>query len=413
VKNGWTGGQYSVFRILFALYLLVHFAALLPWGRELFSNAGALVPAEASPLAYLFPNVLAFFDQPAAVLALLVVAALATIPLALGTFDRAAAVVLWYCWACLFGRNPLISNPSLPFVGWLLLAHAFLPGAPYGSWKAKGRADPDGGWRMPDALFGVAWIVMALGYTYSGATKLVSPSWIDGTALARVLGNPLARPGSLRDTLVLLPPILLRVATWGSLALELGFAPAALFRRLRPFAWLAMVAMHLGLLVVIDFADLTFGMLVLHLFTFDPAWIRPKGATTETLFYDGHCALCHGLVRFVVAEDRAGALRFAPLQSEAFTRDVPEAKRKGVPDSVVLLAADGELLIRSAAVLHVLARLGGIWRIVGAVVHLVPGRLRDPVYDAIASVRFRIFGRKEEACPIIPSSLRSRFILDG
>lgn len=35
-----------------------------------------------------------------------------------------------------------------------------------------------------------------------------------------------------------------------------------------------MVAMHLGILFVVDFADLTFGMLMIHLFTFDPDWLK-------------------------------------------------------------------------------------------------------------------------------------------
>ena len=82
---------------------------------------------------------------------------------------------------------------------------------------------------------------MAVGYSYGGATKLVSPSWLDGTALARVLANPLARPGGLRLLLLELPDVVLRVATWGALAFELGFVLLALSRRLRPFAWGAML----------------------------------------------------------------------------------------------------------------------------------------------------------------------------
>src|SRR5437588_563445 len=83
---------------------------------------------------------------------------------------RAPAVLLWYVWACLHGRMPLINNPGLPYVGWLLLAHACLPPAPYGSWAARGRTDPGNGWRMPPGIFLVAWILMALGYSYSGFT---------------------------------------------------------------------------------------------------------------------------------------------------------------------------------------------------------------------------------------------------
>jgi hypothetical protein len=121
---------------------------------------------------------------------------------------------------------------------------------------------------------------MAVAYTYSGYTKLISPSWLDGTALARILDNPLARPGPLREALLALPGGVLHLATWGALGLELAFGPLALLRRLRPWLWSSMVLMHLSLLVLIDFADLSLGMLMLHLFTADPAWIRPRCAAT-------------------------------------------------------------------------------------------------------------------------------------
>ncbi len=70
------------------------------------------------------------------------------IPLATGWWDRAAALLVWYVWACLFSRNPLISNPSLPFVGWLLLAHTLLPPARPMARGPRG-GDPGGGWRFP------------------------------------------------------------------------------------------------------------------------------------------------------------------------------------------------------------------------------------------------------------------------
>src|SRR5437867_1395750 len=129
VRNGWTGGQYSLFRAIFGTYLLVHFLHLIPWGVELFSRDGALPIASDSPIIGLFryfPNLLALWDAPAAVTGILAAGAGLSVLFILGFYDRLAAVVLWYIWACLFGRNPLIANPSLPFVGWMLLAHACL-----------------------------------------------------------------------------------------------------------------------------------------------------------------------------------------------------------------------------------------------------------------------------------------------
>jgi len=66
------------------------------------------------------------------------------------------------------------------------------------------------------------------------------------------------------------------MATWSALALELLFAPLALFHRARPFVWAAAVLMHLSLIVLVDFADLSTGMLFLHAFTFDPGWLPQK-----------------------------------------------------------------------------------------------------------------------------------------
>lgn len=411
MTNGWTGGQYSVFRVVFGAYLCVHFLSLAPWGPELFSNRGMLPDASTSPLAFAFPNVLTAFDPPAFVTAVLLLAAGASVLFAAGWYDRSAAVLLWYVWACLLGRNPLILNPGIPYVGWLLLAHTMLPRAPYGSVAARGRPDPGGSWRMPAMVFAGAWILLSVVYTYSGVTKLVSPSWLDGTAVAHILENPLARPGPLRVAILSLPDSVLRLGTWAALALELLFAPLALSRRLRPWIWTMTLAMHLGLIALIDFADLSLGMVMLHLFTFDPGWVPAvKAGSTETLFYDGGCGLCHKAVRFLLAEDRTtgGAFRFAPLGGQTFQATI--STPADLPDSLVLLTDDGRILTRSRAALHLGRRLGGLWRVLAGLVGQLPVALLDRAYDAIAHVRHRLFARPEEACPIAPRELRSRLL---
>ena len=409
MTNGWTGGQYSVYRAIFGAYLFIHFAMLIPYATELFSSRGVLPDGNASPLFRLFPNVFLLSDLPAFVTGILVIAAACAVLFAIGFRDRLAAIVMWYVLASLFGRNPLIANPSLPFVGWLLLAHACVPPAPFGSWTARGRVDPRGGWTMPSPLFAAAWIVMSLGYSYSGYTKLVSPSWVDGTAMARVLANPLARPSLVRDLGLASPDFLMQLATWGALALELLYAPLALFRRARPWIWTAMLVMHLGLMVLIDFADLSFGMVVLHLFTFDPAWVpRFAPAAKDTIFYDGSCGLCHRSVRFILAEDATGtAFAFAPLHGDRFVAELGDVE---VPDSVVVKTEEGEVLIRSASVIRILKRLGGMWRVIGTLFALVPRTLRDAAYDGVAKIRYRIFGREKSACPLLPADLRARFL---
>lgn len=303
---------------------------------------------------------------------LLIAATIAAVLFTIGLFDRVVAVLMCCVLAFSVGRNPLIVNPALPFLGGLLLAHVLLPPAPYGSWAARKRVDPRGGWTMPPAIFAAAWIVMSLGYTFSGWMKLGSGSWAVG-------------------------------------ALQLLYAPLALFRRTRPWIWTAMLLMHIvAVMLFIDF-DRSLGMVILHFFTFDPAWIRGREAeVTDTVFYDGTCGLCHRSVRFILAEDRRGtAFTFSPLGSERFLADIGD--RPDLPDSVIVFTADRNVLMKSDAFIRILNRLGGLWRVIGILFSLIPRSLRDVFYDFIARIRYRIFGRAKDACPLLPPDLRARF----
>ena len=133
-------------------------------------------------------------------------------------------------------------------------------------------------------------------------------------------------------------------------------------------------------------------------------------ADHSTVFYDGGCGLCHRAVRFAIAHDADGSrFRFASLDSEGFRRRVSAAARAGLPDSIVTLTPDGRLLVRSAAVIHVLERVGGGWKVSGRLLRLVPRSVRDAGYDTVARVRYLLFRRPAEACPVTPPELRARF----
>ena len=132
----------------------------------------------------------------------------------------------------------------------------------------------------------------------------------------------------------------------------------------------------------------------------------------ERIFYDGHCGLCHAAVRFVLARDRTGNLfRFAPLDSDWFRSSVPEAERARLGETLVVQTADGQMLARSRAVLHIMRRLGGIWRILASFLRAIPPAILDRVYDAVAWSRHRLFRRPTQVCPVLPAALRQRFDL--
>lgn len=258
--------QFALFRIGLGLYLAIHFIQLLPYGAELFSNRGML-PSARLNLTF-FPNPLAYWDSPGCIAAFLACLTIVSLGFAAGCHRHAAAVLLWFGWACLFNRNNLILNPSIPYIGLLLLLSALVPdGEGWGPGTA--RAD----WRFPSSVYWTGWILLAAGYSYSGWMKLISPSWIDGSALSHILNNPLARPTTLRESLLHLPAIWLKLATWSSLVAELIFLPLSFCLTSRMIAWLALCILQIGVLCLVSFADLTVAMLLAHLFVFDPRWL--------------------------------------------------------------------------------------------------------------------------------------------
>lgn len=411
--------QFAFFRIVFGLYLFVHFAQLIPWAGELFSRTGMLGDARLNFTHGILPNPLEHWDTPAFATGFIAVLTLLAGLFTLGIARRTTALLLWFGWACLFNRNNLILNPGLPYVGLLLLLCALVPlGEP---WSLGSRpAAPE--WKLPAMIYWVAWWLLMLGYTASGLWKLDSPSWLDGSALHHLLTNPLARPNFLRSLLLDLPPLCLQLLTWLALAGEILALPLALFRRTRWLAWTWMLAMHLGLLCVVDFADLTLGLVMIHLFTFDLGWL-PKAVAGRAsgdysrrrmlVLFDGQCALCHGWVKFLLARDRRGTFRFAPQQG---TTAAPYFVRHGLTEValrsvVVVLDADGpneRLLLKSDAALEALADLGGPWRVL-LVFRWVPRVVRDWVYDFIAKHRYRWFGTTD-ACLLPPPGSMSRML---
>ena len=131
----------------------------------------------------------------------------------------------------------------------------------------------------------------------------------------------------------------------------------------------------------------------------------------DVVFYDGTCGLCHRWVTFVIRRDPAGQFRFAPLQGATFAERLDVDTRASLPDSVVLLEADGRLRVRSDAALAIFAGLGPGWRGLAAAGRIVPRFVRDGAYRSVAKARYhRLFARPAQACPLMPRELRARFL---
>lgn len=126
------------------------------------------------------------------------------------------------------------------------------------------------------------------------------------------------------------------------------------------------------------------------------------------LLFDGVCRFCSGFVRFVIERDPDAVLRFAPLQSEVAQALLADAAVDPQALDSIVLVDDGEVHVKSDAVIRTGEHLGGSMTLLQAF-KVVPRALRDVFYDAFAAVRYRLFGTYD-SCMVPTPDVRARFL---
>ncbi|MGD9488936.1 MAG: thiol-disulfide oxidoreductase DCC family protein [Calditrichaceae bacterium] len=126
------------------------------------------------------------------------------------------------------------------------------------------------------------------------------------------------------------------------------------------------------------------------------------------VLYDGICKLCNGSVQFIIKRDSAKKFRFAHLGTDKAKEIL---KLSGIPEHYthsIVLYNQGRTFIRSSAALRIAKELDGLWPVLYVFI-LIPGIIRDWVYDLIAGHRYRWFG-KFESCPVPDMGDMDRFL---
>lgn len=136
-------------------------------------------------------------------------------------------------------------------------------------------------------------------------------------------------------------------------------------------------------------------------------------APPPVLLYDGDCAFCAESVRFVLARDQKGTLRFAPIKGEFGRRVVAEHPELEGRDSMIWVepASDtraSTTAIYADAALRVARYLGGVWG-VARLAFIIPRPVRDAVYRRVARHRHRLL-RGAPGCLLPTPETAARFL---
>lgn len=125
------------------------------------------------------------------------------------------------------------------------------------------------------------------------------------------------------------------------------------------------------------------------------------------ILFDGTCAFCERSVRFIATRDN-GYFKFGASQNAEGRALLAQYGTTREAAKSLILIEDGQLYLRSTAVLRIAARMTAPWRL-ARVFLLVPAPIRDAAYRVVAAIRHRIAG-PSNACEIPPPEIRARLI---
>jgi predicted DCC family thiol-disulfide oxidoreductase YuxK len=139
-----------------------------------------------------------------------------------------------------------------------------------------------------------------------------------------------------------------------------------------------------------------------------------KSTLTETasgkdiILFDGDCNFCTGWVIWTIKRDKKDRFRFCAMQTDKGRQVLNDAGQSSDSGDSVVLIREGNIYKRSDAALRIFAGLGGLYKLINVFL-IVPGVIRNGIYDFIASRRYKWYG-KRESCYLPDEKIRSKFL---
>ena len=139
----------------------------------------------------------------------------------------------------------------------------------------------------------------------------------------------------------------------------------------------------------------------------DPA-VSAFSDDRPVIIFDGKCKLCSGFVQFILRHDRNERFRFIAAQSSLGTSLYRHYGLDPVDYETNVLLEAGQIWVKSTGSLRMFQMLGLPWSLFSAG-RWLPLRVRDWLYDIVASHRLQWFGRSA-TCLVPDARVADRFL---
>ena len=117
------------------------------------------------------------------------------------------------------------------------------------------------------------------------------------------------------------------------------------------------------------------------------------------ILFDGECTMCNKYILFIAEHDINDNFRFLSIKN----KKIIELKKTHAiePENIssICIIDSNEIKSKSKAVLKIASMLKFPYNLL-IVFYVIPGFLRDIIYDLVAKNRYRIFGKVDE-CSIV------------
>lgn len=136
---------------------------------------------------------------------------------------------------------------------------------------------------------------------------------------------------------------------------------------------------------------------------------REEPDMDPVVVFDGVCNLCNRWVNFLLVHDLDRVFKFAAIQSRTGAALLRAHGESPVDPQTLLLIEEGVCYKQTAAILRIARALRWHWRLLAALARLVPGPLRDGLYNVVARNRYRVFGKRDACTAPAPEAI-DRFL---
>lgn len=140
------------------------------------------------------------------------------------------------------------------------------------------------------------------------------------------------------------------------------------------------------------------------------AIILPPNITSKdrVILFDGVCKLCNAWSNFIIKHDKKHLFKLCSVQSDEGQAILKHfGLATDVYDSMVYVEGD-TFYQQSDAFFQVIKKLGYPWKAI-LIFRLIPGFIRNWLYDRIAFNRYRLFG-KYDYCSLPNADHEARYL---